>query len=70
MNNSNLKIKFFTFIVILAITVFFINLFYNDKKLENEVDILVDIHYRINQNFDICYTIYEDIINIWDDNYY
>jgi len=70
MDKSNFKTKLYTSIVILALTIFFVYLFYDDKKIEDEVDTLIDIHYRINQNFDICYTAFEDIIDIWDDNYY
>lgn len=70
MDNSNFKTKLYTSIVILALTIFFVYLFYDDKKIEYEVDALIDIHYRINQNFDICYTKYQDILDIWDNNYY
>lgn len=70
MKNSIYKKKIIISIVILTLIVFITYLLYDDKKLENEVNTLADIHFSINENFDICYTTFEDILNVWDDNYY
>jgi hypothetical protein len=70
MYNSSFKKKVITTFIILTLTAFITYLFYDAKKLENEVNNLADIHYSINKNFNICNTTFEDIIDVWDDNYY
>lgn len=56
----------FVFLIVSA----FIYMRYVELKMEKDIDLLIRVQYQIDENFNRCYTIHSDVLDIYDKSDY